>query len=315
MFSFKEQLGNFVSRCRRSYHERYLKLYARVVPRIRRLNIEDSLRTLDFIHEHRCSVSRYGDGEFKLMDERLLNSLCPVGFQDYNQALGARLREVVNSKLPEEQLIVCLPRVLYEHGQLNERPAFYWREFFPRFMKEVFPILERRPRYYDAHCTRPYMDYADRRHAQQVYAKWKEIWRGRRLLIVEGLHSRLGVGNDLFDTAQGIRRILVPPTGAFDVYDHIVQSVESHYREGDLVLLAAGPTATVLAYDLARRGMQAIDVGHIDVEYSWYQMKSARKVPLPGKWVNEAGGYVPCPSTDTGQFAASVVDTVGCSLP
>jgi hypothetical protein len=30
-----------------------------------------------------------------------------------------------------------------------------------------------------------------------------------------------------------------------------------------LILIALGPTATVLAYDLAKKGYQAIDIGHL----------------------------------------------------
>ena len=38
------------------------------------------------------------------------------------------------------------------------------------------------------------------------------------------------------------------------------------------VLIALGQTATVLAYDLSEAGLQAIDPGHVDVEYEWYRM-------------------------------------------
>lgn len=55
-----------------------------------------------------------------------------------------------------------------------------------------------------------------------------------------------------------------------------------------LVLLALGPTATVLAYDLAILGYQAVDIGHIDIEYEWYQKKAFEKIPIEGKFVNES---------------------------
>ena len=37
-----------------------------------------------------------------------------------------------------------------------------------------------------------------------------------------------------------------------------------------LFILALGPMATVLAYDLARLGYRALDLGHIDIEYEWF---------------------------------------------
>lgn len=52
-------------------------------------------------------------------------------------------------------------------------------------------------------------------------------------------------------------------------------------------MLSYGPTATVLAYDLAKLGYQAIDLGHLDVEYEWY-LRNERWLKIEGKYVNEA---------------------------
>ena len=57
-----------------------------------------------------------------------------------------------------------------------------------------------------------------------------------------------------------------------------------------LFILALGPTATVLAYDLATFGFQALDLGHIDIEYEWFLMGATKKVPIKNKYVNEAKG-------------------------
>ena len=55
-----------------------------------------------------------------------------------------------------------------------------------------------------------------------------------------------------------------------------------------IVLLAIGPTATVLSYDLADNGFQVIDIGHLDVEYQWYLMQAKKKTPLENRTtVNE----------------------------
>jgi len=61
------------------------------------------------------------------------------------------------------------------------------------------------------------------------------------------------------------------------------------YSKDYLVLLAVGPTATVLAADLSSKGYQAIDIGHIDIEYEWYLHHATHKVPIKNKFVNEAG--------------------------
>lgn len=42
-------------------------------------------------------------------------------------------------------------------------------------------------------------------------------------------------------------------------------------------MISLGPTATVLAYDLFKAGYQAIDFGHVDVEYEWWRMGAHKK--------------------------------------
>ena len=67
-----------------------------------------------------------------------------------------------------------------------------------------------------------------------------------------------------------------------------LKSTIKNYNDNDLVLLALGPTATVLAYDLAKSGIQALDIGHIDIEYEWYLRKDRTHKKIEGKYVSEA---------------------------
>lgn len=55
-----------------------------------------------------------------------------------------------------------------------------------------------------------------------------------------------------------------------------------------MILLALGPTATALAYDLYCQGYRAIDIGHVDIEYEWCRMGATEKVPIKDKYTNEA---------------------------
>jgi len=54
-----------------------------------------------------------------------------------------------------------------------------------------------------------------------------------------------------------------------------------------LILIALGPTATVLAYDLALIGYWAIDIGHVDLEYEWMKNGALQQEKVKGKYVNE----------------------------
>jgi len=97
------------------------------------------------------------------------------------------------------------------------------------------------------------------------------------------------MGNDLFASAASLSRILGPVRNAFERYDELLKQATRHPKNV-LYLLALGPTATVLAFDLARDGYQALDIGHIDIEYEWFLRRVSDKVPIRGKYVNEARG-------------------------
>ena len=45
-------------------------------------------------------------------------------------------------------------------------------------------------------------------------------------MLIEGYFSRNGIGNDLFNNAKSIKRILCPPKNAFFVYDKIINEVK-----------------------------------------------------------------------------------------
>ena len=145
--------------------------------------------------------------------------------------------------------------------------------------------------YYDAYVTRPYASYLDNNTdaPKQRFDALKKIWQGRNLVIVEGEKSRLGIGNDLFAGAKSIVRILGPAEHAFDRYEELLAETKKQGKD-KLVLVALGPTATVLAYDLAIEGYQALDIGHVDMEYEWFLAGKGRKTEVKTKYNNEVAG-------------------------
>ena len=93
----------------------------------------------------------------------------------------------------------------------------------------------------------------------------------------------------MFDNAKSCIRILGPALNAYDKYEEILEEVLKTDKDR-LVLIAMGSTATILAYDLARLGYQAVDIGHIDIEYEWFLRGTEEKVKIEGKYVCEVVG-------------------------
>lgn len=241
------------------------------------ISIQDTLKV---ILETHCSVSRFGDGELKFI------AGSETWFQKKERALQKGLIRVLRNEQPN--LMVCIPPIFSSLKPLMQHDRTYWQSHIARTRKTWYQYLNRRTTYYNAFISRCYMPYQDKSQANQYFDLWKQIWENKDLLIIEGEKTRLGIGNDLFNNVHSIKRILCPNTQAFQYYQQLLNEVLK-YDTHHLVLLAVGPTATVLAADLSTRGYQAIDIGHIDIEYEWSRMHVTHKVPVENKFVNEAG--------------------------
>lgn len=124
--------------------------------------------------------------------------------------------------------------------------------------------------YGNADITRCYIEFENRRNTEYYFSLLKQIWNNREIVIIEGEKSWLGIGNDLFDNASRISRILCPAINAYNVHDEILEYVVSKISKNKLLLLALGPAASVLAWEFSVRGYQAFDIGNIDKEYEWF---------------------------------------------
>lgn len=253
----------------------------------RSLHILDSEDTILYIIQNRCSVSRFGDGEFQMISHYLSNGTADDfhvdSFQNYDPDLASRLLEVYLSAQPGH--LVCIPYAFRKSSVYKGYSrTFFEREFL--FRKDFLCSGNDERLMGDSCFTRFYLNRRDILDHHKYVSLLKKIWDNRKILIVEGASSRLGIGNDLFDNAFSVRRILCPATDAYARYDEISAAVRKEENDS-LVLIALGHTATVLAYDLGKYGYQSIDIGHIDIEYEWMRMKARKKVAVPNKYVNE----------------------------
>lgn len=235
--------------------------------------------TLDHIIKNKLSVSRYGDGEILLM-----NNKRSISFQDSDLELSRRLNEVFRSKSSKH--IVCIPDIFSGVDKYIKRTRYIWMTFLIKNYKQFKINSLKKSNYFNAFITRPYYIFRNRSRAKEIFLKWKEVWNNREIVIIEGDKSRLGVGNDLFNNAKSIKRIICPSVNAFSKYKEILHEA-NNLDKSKLILIALGPTASVLAYDLYKSGFQAIDIGHIDIEYEWFLRQATEKVKIENKYTNE----------------------------
>ena len=196
---------------------------------------------------------------------------------------------------------MALPDCFGKLDHFTPAAQLHWKLRLDKERIKWVRLLNTSAPYYHAQITRFYFDWADKSSCQRWYTGLKSIWQDQNVLLVEGDKSRVGVGNDLFDNTKSVRRILCPSENAFNHYDAILAAIKAHAQKDDLIFMALGPTATVLAYDLFCAGYWAFDAGHIDLEYEWMRRGATEKVKIEGKYVNEVAG---------GNIVADVVDAV-----
>ena len=236
--------------------------------------------TLDFVLASNKSIARYGDGEF-----HMLGMSEDLGFQKIDHNLSNRLTEILSSD--QKNCIIALPGGINNINGFNKVASYFWKQFYVFHYPKYYKLLDHTKVYCNASFTRPYIDFKDRSLVGDYFLKMKKLWENKKILIVEGEFSKLGVGNDLFEKAIAISRIVTLSKNAFDHYEEIFEKTKLVAADYDLILVALGPTATVLAYDMSQLGYRTLDIGHIDVEYEWYINKAETKIAINGKQVNE----------------------------
>lgn len=247
-------------------------------------NICSVEETCDCLLQQRVSLSRYGDGEFEIIFGKAKDI-----YQGNDMDLATRLKEILISD--ERNHLVALAD---DYGNLDA-----YREENQRDIRKYMTLQKRKmhyecidmdKKYYNAYISRPYVIYPHekRKEAQYRFDRLKQIWENKDVLFVEGELTRMGVGNDLFANAKSIQRIIAPNVNAFCKYGEILEKTRA-FGQDKLILIALGPTATVLAYDLAKEGYWAIDIGHLDLEYEWF-LKGEGYSHIPNKYNNEVLG-------------------------
>lgn len=244
--------------------------------------ILNSFDSIQYIIDNHCSVSRYGDGEFSVMWGG------GNGFQKPNERLAKLLKKVIEANDVQNHMI-GIPIYIKDFSSLRN-PYAFWPVFVTKNFYKLQNLLSCSRIYLNTQMTRFYYEVNDRSKCAEHLCLLKKIWNNRDIVIVEGNQTRSGVNNNLYDNVKSIQRILGPATNAIDLYDEMLDAIIKNISKDKLILLSYGMVATVLAYDLAKLGYWAIDIGHLDIEYEWFIRKADERVMIEGKFTNEVNG-------------------------
>lgn len=193
------------------------------------------LETLRLVAAGR-SLARYGDGEFNLCRGARAKA------QAYDRQLSWRLQAALHVS---GDCLIGIPNLRSETPK-----AAFWRKY-----ESAWGLLGAR-NYVSSFVTRP--DSAPWINTPEYWTLVESLWRGQKIVLVRG-NARSLTAEEL--TGADVTEILAPAEDAWAHYDDLLTAVVA--MQPARVLLCLGPTATVMAVDLCKLGIHAIDTGHL----------------------------------------------------
>jgi hypothetical protein len=187
------------------------------------------------------SIARFGDGELRLA---LGGSAVS---QRADKGLAVELRTILRDAVPG--LLVGLPNFAQTPRQ----------DVWSKYADGKFASLYVSGREYaSSFITRP--DSAPWIDTPEYWRAVSALWEGQDVVLVAGDQKSLTPEMLTMTAAASVRSITAPPRDAYSDINRIEHEVGQH---AGLVILCLGATATVLAARLHRRGIHALDLGHL----------------------------------------------------
>jgi len=217
------------------------------------MRIMNEWETIDFLIKNKCGISRFGDGELKLCLGQSTKT------QVWSQKIQGRMRDILKSK--QGKCLIGIPRL--DRDFVSDQKRDHWA----KYNTPQYQALYRQGKLYgSAFITR--LDEIPEIDCPEYWDQAKEIWRDRTVVVLQGERKPFTKQADILDTAIVSKILYGPTANAFAEYGRLFHMMLKETSNSDVVILALGATATVLAYDLSLAGRQALDLGHMGMFYA-----------------------------------------------
>ena len=221
-------------------------------------------QTIERILNETLSFSRYSGSEFKLCRGST------VARQPANPELCHQLRRILTLEAtcpPPLNFAIGVPPFLTKDQITDPIMDSYFKHFYLREWEAVHHVANKT--YLSAWAFWPCHWELPDDDANRLLSTLKQLWQDKDVTFVCNKrfkeHSAFA---PIFGNAKSHSFIHPPAKNAYSRYDDLLQQA-TDFSVDNLFLLACGPTATVLAYDLAVRGYQAIDIGDLLIRASF----------------------------------------------
>lgn len=221
--------------------------------------------TIAYLIDTGKSIARYGDGELKLCVGRSAKS------QKADPEMAKRLKDILKSK--DKRCLIGIPRIYSPEDsiRMSERKWSFWYKYATKRFRILY---DGNKQYGSAFITRP--DTNADIDCEEYYEEVKSIWRGRDILVVHGEGTGFLKKQSLVKDVRSCRVLVGPIVHAFSYHGKLLKTILGCSSSDMVILLSLGPEATVLAYDLAVNGRQALDLGHMGMFYAHVHPKDSK---------------------------------------
>ena len=222
------------------------------------MQIMDEYQTIHYLLANRASIARYGDGELKLCLGKSAKS------QISDEMMQHRLKKILKSS-DNAKCVVGIPRI-YSDGdfvRMSERKGGFWKKYSGGRFSSLY---NQNKMYGSAFITRP--DAAPDIDKVEYYDLVKSIWRDRDVLVMHGEGTGFLKRISILETAKTYEVMQGPIRDAFSEHYNLMTMLLNSSDPETVILLSLGPEATILAYDLAEKNRQALDLGHMGMFYA-----------------------------------------------
>jgi hypothetical protein len=186
------------------------------------------------------SCARFGDGELRVAKYGGCVSQTP------DARLALELQNMLAE--PPPGLLVCIPNVD------SDTPRAAWKANWAT--DKWVSMYAQRATYGSSFITRP--DSAPWIDTTVYWDYVRDLWRGKDVVFVTG--DERSLRHDQLTEAASIRDVRGPSKHAYAHIDRIEEEIGKHHGP---VIMCLGCTATALAARLAKKGVHALDLGHI----------------------------------------------------
>lgn len=236
------------------------------------IKVQSIDETIDELINTEKSMVRLGDGEMTMMMGKNLQ------LESHQQELADSMKKIIGYE--HEDLIVAICNIFGNLDMYRKESQEFWKDHLIVRRKEYKKLCDTTKIYGNATISRCYYMYQDKSKCEQQFKKIRQIWKGKDVLVVEGMRTHNGVGNDLLDTAESVKRILGPSQDAYLKINQIFEEC-CKYSKNHMILVSLGAAAKPLTERLYLEGYRVLDIGNLDMEYEWFLIQAKTKVKIP----------------------------------